>query len=399
MDGGARNESGRVRRVFGKFFKSERPWVNVSAQMHDHVMALEVIPVRNFYWDAGVFINALYEVAAYYQIDNPLPVADVYNFEVEALGAKMIYSDNAMPAIDHREPLIRGPEDLPKIKTPDFYHDARLPYALDYIKFSTEFGNKVGSFCAPFSLAAGLLSYPALIKNMRKRPQFTRDLFDLIIDQVLLPFIKVQKEYCGVTATSGADAWASIPNLSVAEVEDWVVPFNRKLMSMGKELGVTILCGNSGYYREDRPEKFDINPLLKSFDIQIASKGGVPSLTLFPTYLPDYPFQSVREYMAKYQAQGLKPTIIAVLDAQLLRDGPMDKIVSMIKRVIDASARDHELSILLSNIPADTPQDHVHAAVAAVHTYGRKPIADNLDEIEFNLPRRESFREWKHNQN
>jgi hypothetical protein len=49
----------------------------------------------------------------------------------------------------------------------------------------------------------------------------------------------------------------------------------------------------------------------------------------------------------------------------------------------------------LANIPADTNPNHVHAAVAAIHTYGSKPIAKNLDEIEFEMPKRESFQEWK----
>jgi hypothetical protein len=73
----------------------------------------------------------------------------------------------------------------------------------------------------------------------------------------------------------------------------------------------------------------------------------------------------------------------------------VDKIVDIIKRYIRTFAREHELSINLSNIPADTPSDHVHAAVAAIHTFGRKPIAENLDAIKFETPRREPFTEWK----
>jgi hypothetical protein len=48
----------------------------------------------------------------------------------------------------------------------------------------------------------------------------------------------------------------------------------------------------------------------------------------------------------------------------------------------------------MSNVPADTPPRHIHAAVAAVHTFGRLPLAENLDRIEFSVPERESFQDY-----
>src|SRR3989337_185106 len=91
---------------------SERPWIPVTAQMPDHVMALAGIPAKTFYWDAGTFVDAMAKVTAYYDMDGLMPAADVYNFEIEAMGGKMVYSDNAMPTIDHRVPIIKEPEDL-----------------------------------------------------------------------------------------------------------------------------------------------------------------------------------------------------------------------------------------------------------------------------------------------
>jgi len=44
----------------------------------------------------------------------------------------------------------------------------------------------------------------------------------------------------------------------------------------------------------------------------------------------------------------------------------------------------------------DTPPEHIHAAVAACHTYGRLPLPENLDEIPFEMPQRESFSEFVH---
>jgi len=374
---------------------SERPWIPVTAQMPDHVMALAGIPAKTFYWDARTFVDAMAKVTAYYDMDGLMPAADVYNFEIEAMGGKMVYSDNAMPTIDHRVPIIKEPEDLLKLHTPDFYRDGRLSYALDCIKLSAEFGGwQCGIFCAPFSMAAGLRSYPLLIKDMRKRPQFTHDLFNFIIDDVLIPFLRVQKDYCGVSIAVSADAWSAIPNLSVRELREWVEPYNRRLIAKAKKLGVTALCV-SGQYVEERPEKFDVGLLHAGFDLQVADQSSTPSISVHMGPWDDFPLECIRAYTEKYREQGIETAVRVGINPKLLRDGPADKIASTVKRVINTFARDHEIGVFLSNVPSDTPPKHVHTAVAAAHTYGRLPIADNLDKVEFKPFKRESFQEWK----
>jgi hypothetical protein len=203
----------------------------------------------------------------------------------------------------------------------------------------------------------------------------------------------VQKEYCGITTARGADAWASVPNLSVNDMKEWVVPYNQRLTARASEFGIAA-TSNSGDYNEERLEKFDAEILHGSFDIEVASQGR-PSLLLGMGHWEEYPLEPVREYTARYRNKGASVRITAGVNARLLRDGPVEKIVSTVKRFIDAFARDHELSIFLANIPVDTPSAHVHAAIAATHIYGHKPISDNLDEIEFSIPERESFQEWK----
>lgn len=57
-------------------------------------------------------------------------------------------------------------------------------------------------------------------------------------------------------------------------------------------------------------------------------------------------------------------------------------------------ARDGRCMIHLNQIAAETPPEHVHAAVAACHTYGRLPIPENLDDVHFEIPHRASFSEF-----
>jgi LmbE family N-acetylglucosaminyl deacetylase len=50
--------------------------------------------------------------------------------------------------------------------------------------------------------------------------------------------------------------------------------------------------------------------------------------------------------------------------------------------------------IHLNQIPAETPPDHIHAAVAACHAYGHHPIPENLADVPFEFPKRESFADF-----
>jgi len=368
--------------------------MTIAAQMHDHVMTLTGTPARRFFWDAPTTVDAFAEVCDYYQMDSFTAATDGYNREIEAMGGKMIYSDHAMPTIDFRAPLIKEPADLLKLKTPDFYRDGRFPYALDCIKLSgqREKGAAIGLYCAPFSMAVGMRSYPKLIRDMRQRPDFVRDLLTFIVDEVCLPYLKVQQEYAGISYAMGVNAWACVPNLSVPMLMEWVVPFSRRLIDRAAELGVTTDSGAGSYAEE--PGKFDSGLLHSTFDVQIASSGR-QALVLGGGLWHEYRLEAVLEYTARYREQGIRVPLSISVNAILLRDGPMTRIVDLIKRYIGTFGYDHKLSISIANIPADTPSDHVHAAVAAVHTYGRLPIAEDLDQIEFELPQRESFTEWR----
>jgi hypothetical protein len=86
--------------------------------------------------------------------------------------------------------------------------------------------------------------------------------------------------------------------------------------------------------------------------------------------------------------------VTAGVDAMLLKDGPVEAIVERIKLYLDKLARDGRCLIHLNQIPAEAPPEHIHAAVAACHTYGGLPIPENLDDIHFEVPQRESFAEF-----
>jgi uroporphyrinogen-III decarboxylase len=369
-------------------------WIQVTAQMHDHAMTLAGAPARKFYDDANVHVNVMVAVAAYYGFDAGRGSFDVYNIEAEAMGQKMISSHDAMPTVDFREPLIESPGDLLRIQVPDWRSAGRAPFALDVIKLNASLGLNRGYFCAPFSLAVALRSYPRLIKDMKRDPGFARDIFTFLVDEILPSYLRVQKDYCGVTVGLGSDAWAAFPNLSPALLEEWVVPYTDRLSANLKEFGASALYVGGADYCEERVEHFDTHILFKCMDIQVKFAGGAPIMFMGMGRWQDYPLEPMVEYLQPYKDKGLRATITAGVNARLLRDGPIERIVDYIRRVIDAIGRDHDLSFWLANIPADAPPKHVHAAVAAVHTYGRRPMLESLDDVEVHMPPTGSFREY-----
>jgi len=137
--------------------------IPISAQMHDHVMYLTGTPASRSTSMRPPWSRHSPKSPPTTGMDNFRPAGDIYNYEIEAMGGKMVYSENAMPTIDFREPLVKEPADLLKLKTPDFLKDGRLPFALDCLRLARAKPgfSGAGYFCAPFSMAVGLRSYPS----------------------------------------------------------------------------------------------------------------------------------------------------------------------------------------------------------------------------------------------
>ncbi len=371
----------------------ERGRIEVSAQMHDHVMMLAGVPAKRFYYEPEVNFKVASAVAAYYGLDSPQAIGDVYNFEAEALGSTMIYGQNSMPTIDFRDPLIKTHKDLDDLTAPDWLDKPRIRFSLDLIKLGGAL-ECLGFFCAPFSLAVGLCSYPGLIKFMKRDPQFAQAIFTKLVDDILPSYLKVMKEYTGVDTAVGADAWASYPNIPPEMAAEWAVGYDMRLFQNCQKFGMTATGIAEGDYCEEQLDKFDKSILFRCFDTQVKSFFGLPICFLGMGRWQDYPLEAVAEYLEPYKQQGIRGGVMAGINARMLRDGPPERIVDNVKRFVKVLGRDHNLSIFLSNIPADTPPQHVHAAVAAVCAYGRLPLTQNVDEVEFKMPQRESFQEY-----
>jgi len=358
--------------------------VLIAAQCNDHSARLAGVPTRRFFTDAEAFAHTQLLTTAYYGLDAPNNLWDVYNIEAEALGQKIVYPPDGIPDADRTDPLIKSPADLNKIKIPDPFKSGRMPWVHRINQLYLEMTGRPARayFCAPFSLAVNIRGYENLITDMALRPDFAHDLFTFLCDEVLVPYIEAMRGAVDspTLLADGNDAWASPPMITLDMMDEYVVAYTERLRS---RLGDKVVTrGNWGDAQSRDPERFMAQKLKCSPRV-------------LSTLDPD--LYSIGPERVKSFARNRDVYLTAGIDAILLCEGPVEAIVTRIRNYIDVLGRNGNFAIYLNQIPAETPAEHIHAAVAACHTYGQYPIAENLDDIAFELPERESFSDFAKN--
>ncbi len=369
------------------------------AQMHDHCMVVAGVPARKYYWDGTLCFDVQSAVQRWYGMDGCSALADVYNFEVEALGAKMIYSDVAMPTVDTDHPLISGPQDLAKLKPLD-PSKARVPFNVEVTRNIVQRGSGLllgGMFCSPFSMMCQMMGYPRAVRALRREREFANDLLAYIENDVILPHARAQRDGAGAKSTSGADAWACFPNLSLEMVEEWVIPSANRLKAKGKaDLGMQVTAGGGAAdYCEEDTLKFDKKLMWRCFDLggQVGLLGGGRMALMAMGRTHEWDPHWVQEY-ALLDGPGKKGLIYAMLNGRFVRDSSPQQIVDKLRQWIDIMGREGKIAISVGNIPADAPPVNVHTVVVATHVLGRQPIAPDLNKVKVEIPTFRPFDEW-----
>ena len=320
-------------------------------------------------------------VTEYYRLDVISNFWDVYNIEAEALGQKIVYPPGGIPDADRTRPLISTPSDLDRISPPDPYKSGRMPWILKVCRNFMEMTGKLERvyFTAPFSIAVNIRGYENLVEDMYERPSFAHRLFKFLCDEVIVPFMEVMRSEVGNPdlVFDGRDAWASPPMISLDIMDEYVVAYTERLRDrLGDNL---VTRGNWGDANSSDIERF--------FSQKMQCSPGALSV-LDPDLYRVGP-ERVKAFANKHNA-----FVTAGVDATMIQTGPVEAIAERIKLYIDKMARDGRCMIHLNQIPAKTPPEHVHAAIAACHAYGRHPIPENLDDINFEMPKMMSFSEF-----
>ena len=355
--------------------------VIIAAQCNDHTVHLTGVSSYRFYTDALTFARAQLLVTEYYGFDTPNNYWDVYNIEAEAMGQTIIYHPDGIPDADRSNPLLKSIDDWKIIRVPDPYETGRMKYVHEINRIYIDMTGKPAHchFCAPFSLAVNIRGYENLIDDIYERPQLVHDLFRFLCDDILAPYIEAIRSETGMPTllADGNDAWASPPMITLDMIDEYVVGYAEYLRE--KVHGKLVTRGNWGDASSRDPDRFMAQKLS-------CSPGFLSALD------PDLFRLGPARVKAFANQRGAFVT--AGIDAKLLRDGPVTAIVERIKYYLDNMARDGRCAIYLNQVPAEAPSQHIHAAVAACRAYGRLPMPDDLDDVDFQIPKRESFAEF-----
>lgn len=355
--------------------------VAIGAQSNDHSAQLANVPSNRFFTDAELFAHVQLLVTEYYRFDVISNFWDVYNIEAEALGQRVVYPREGIPDVARSEPLIGTPSDLDRIAPPDPYKSGRMPWVRQINRYYVEMTGKIERvyFTGPFSIAANIRGYENLVEDIYERPGFAHRLFTFLCDDTIAPFVEALRSELGDDnlIIDGRDAWASPPMITLAMMDEYVVAYTERLRD---KLGDKVITrGNWGDAASRDIERF--------FSQKLKCSPG--SLSVLDPDLYEVGPERVKAFADKHKA-----FITAGVDASLLKHGPVEAIVERIKLYVDKLARDGNCMIHLNQIPADTPSEHIHAAVAACHTYGRFPIPENLEDVHFEIPKRERFSDF-----
>jgi len=365
-------------------------------QIHDHAMTVAKVPARKYYWDAELLVDVHLAVDRWYSFDSDTIIADAYNFEVEALGGKMIYSDNAMPTVDVSHPLITDASDLDKLGLFD-PSKGRIPMAIEvgqlFLKKAPgPFAG--GFFCSHWSLICQAMGYPKAVRALKRDKGFATALFDWANDRVLYPYMQAFAR-AGVKSANGVDAWAAFPDLTPELVEEWVVPYAKRLADWcKKELGITVAAGaGAGDYCEEDSAKFNKDIMFKCWT---AAAKTFPLKLAFSLMgrTQDWNITWLRDFAIQNGKGGHQLPIMAALNGRFMRDSTPEQIVAKIAEWIDILGRDGRMLVWIGNVPADTPLVNMHTAVKATHTLGKYPIAPDLSKIKIEPPAFQPFDEW-----
>ena len=308
-------------------------------QITTHAIYLAKVDAIEFLSNAKLFLKTQRFVYSYYKLDKLCTVYDVYNIESIAIGQKMKYFVDDLPAVDGENPFIKEKKDLTKIKNINF-NNSRCKFVLDLIDY---YKKDIGSdykarFCAPFSLAVNIRGFNNLINDIYSDRQFVKELFKVINYEVLAPWISIQRERLANSSSiaSGADAWVTIPNVNLMIIEDVIIPSYLELKELVGNIYLSLMGGGARYLKN--PKKFldlqkILNPyLVKGFDPDVEALG--------PEMFRDYACQNNMDLLL-----GIEPRFIL--------DFSIEEIVKRIKKYIDVGLSiNKKFTLYFNDIPA-----------------------------------------------
>ena len=352
-----------------------------NAQMNEFIPELCKVPYDYLYRDDPVAMaECTLLVHEYTGLDSVAANLDIYNFEGEAIGAKINYFKKHIPDFDRSDFFVKGWEDLDKVKFQGL-DKGRLPYLLEYGKAYAKYTGfpYEPAFSAPWSLACNLYGPENLIIDTMEDPDFVHELLRRISEDVHVPLFKeLRKIIPGYNGVSLADAFCSPPMVSVDILKDFNLPC-KELIEKGVGEGFSAsIAGFWGFSLVQGAEREEM------LDLALKLAG---AFTIFdPDVVPlglDYGRKLADEKLAML-IYGLSTTFIE-------KATPAQIVESTRDYVLAGKAGITPFMMMINNISPFTPMENVHAFVDAVKVYGAPDATADTPMVHTERPSFEEF--------
>ena len=285
---------------------------------------------------------------------------DVYSVIPEILGVQIDMIEDAVSV--PQVPVIKKPEDLEKLKMVDPEKDGRLPVVMNTVALLREkIGDIypiIGHLSGPISLASTLRGASKFVIDMKRRPDFVKDLLDYCADVIIVVGKALLDR--GAIGISMADATGSPSLCSPQQYNDLFMPAYEKIQ---KALAHMTPPGVRWHSQSGIDEVADIENFVKE-----SCQAGNTVFHVATPWSLNCDIKGILEILKEYGAClwfGIAPAAFATLTPE-----EMD---SLVKEYIEKYARGYEGYFLMGpNMLNDTSKPElVKAWMEAMRKYGK----------------------------
>jgi uroporphyrinogen decarboxylase len=197
---------------------------------HNWAARLQNADTRQFLTEFGLHAKGQIECALLLEHDFIYNAADIFDFEPEALGADLNFSDTGtMPSLIHLP--LADDRNFHRLKIPNPETDARMPALLAMKHYLQQNLGDIYEFEAtgssPFSLACNLRGYENFAMDMMMEPDYACELLDFCVE-VCRVYLNAQLEL-GLKGVHIADAWAAFPLVTPEMFDQFIFPAVKRL--------------------------------------------------------------------------------------------------------------------------------------------------------------------------
>ena len=323
-------------------------------------------------------------VQEYLNVDTIIANMDIYNFEAEAMGAKIRFYPDHCSDIDRSDYFIKSEADLDKIKFGGL-DTGRFPYLIKYCEAYKKYtgADTFPTFSAPWTLAGNLYGVDNLVMDTMEDPEFVTKFLNKIVDDFHVPMFKALAEVLpGFHQISLADAFASIPIVTPSIAKEFIRPSLERIMKKLNMPGITMqdtaFFGTAQLEGQERKDFEDF--IIWSNDMFFCIDPDLTKLT------PQYARQVATEHGVP---------LMAGIAAKQVEAGSVEETIAIIKKfVLEGKKGPTPLFFFFNNLSPRTPIEKLLPATKAVRVYGT-PEAD--ENTVFEMPEIITFEEFLKN--